>query len=374
MTSVDATALPPLRPEAMLAGPRGRRFLLDYALRSAEATDQEHGAALGLAVMTEGHHLDTSGGRVVFGPGADELLRTRVPHTEVARLIDETALLDPTPELLRASLAEAVEEARYWQPPAGEDLLVAAPPVRDSLARVAQHIAASPHAHGFTAAVDPAQQWAAGWNDDPPVTRADEALLPAWRARYVQAEEEARREQARHPYALVSGAWWSSPPLELPSTGRTLPDGSPSGLWFVEDDFGEERATARRIEVAPNARVFEVTGAGAWARLCARFPLDVSAQMRADWSHTTSRDGAWVMPDWSSVAQTYDGVHLNIAGYFAAAGTAIEVGDGRASVIAGINPDETTWLRDVVRGVGEPVHWLLETAHPEPYWSRDQRP
>ncbi len=72
----------------------------------------------------------------------------------------------------------------------------------------------------------------------------------------------------------------------------------------------------------------------------------MTAQKRHDWYRTTGRDGRWVMPDWSRVAEMYGGVHLTVTGYLAAAGTAIDVDDDAASVIAGWAPDETHWLTD----------------------------
>jgi hypothetical protein len=39
-------------------------------------------------------------------------------------------------------------------------------------------------------------------------------------------------------------------------------------------------------------------------------------------------------------------VHLSIAAYVSAAGRSIPLGEDSASVIAGWNPDETSWLTD----------------------------
>lgn len=85
-----------------------------------------------------------------------------------------------------------------------------------------------------------------------------------------------------------------------------------------------------------------------WAQLCRRFPLEITAQKRHDWYRTTGRDGRWVLPDWDAVAEVYGGVHLAVAGYLAAAGTAIDVDGDAGSVIAGWAPDETFSLTDDV--------------------------
>ena len=67
-------------------------------------------------------------------------------------------------------------------------------------------------------------------------------------------------------------------------------------------------------------------------RLCAQFPLEVTALKRHDWYRTTGRDGSWVIPDWSQVAHDYDGVHLSIAGYLTAATTHTFAVDHRSCV------------------------------------------
>ena len=54
------------------------------------------------------------------------------------------------------------------------------------------------------------------------------------------------------------------------------------------------------------------------------------------------------MPDWASVANDYDAVHLQVGAYLAASGTAVEVEPGVHSVIAGWAPGDTYWLTDVV--------------------------
>lgn len=125
--------------------------------------------------------------------------------------------------------------------------------------------------------------------------------------RDISAEEvRAARERAANPRADCSGEWWSFPSAQLRTSTRALAD------------------------------------------LCARFPLEVTAQKRDDWFRTTGRTGRWDIPDWQRVAAHDAGVHLTVSGYLTAAGTAIPVDSTTASVIAGWNPDETYWLHDDV--------------------------
>lgn len=367
-----------LDPGTLLAGPRGRRLLLAFATAGRHALGPEDPRVrLGSAVMLVSYRLDPGRGtsRVLFGPGAEELLRAPTTPDDVARLLTEAPLPDPTPAALLDALTEAVDHARYWQEPDGEDVLLATPAVRRALVRIAEHVAGSPHASWWSSPVDRAAQRTVTWETDDarppsaPVSAAE--ALAAWRAETVADERRARRERPTDPTASWSGVWWSTPALGLTRTCRDLAGHGPLGLRLVEDSLGWERAATGAVVVPGEARVFEVDGAAAWAALCRAHPLDVTAQKRHDWFRTTGRDGAWVMPDWQGVAEEFDGVHLTVAGYLAAAGTAIPVGDAAASVIAGWNPDETVWLRDVVGVVPGTARWRRDDDGAwSPEWTR----
>ncbi|WP_052500038.1 hypothetical protein [Enteractinococcus helveticum] len=70
--------------------------------------------------------------------------------------------------------------------------------------------------------------------------------------------------------------------MTLPSSTRLLCDGSSTGLWFVEDSLGWERADSMELDVPEGVSVFEIEDAADWAALYARFLLDVTAQKRHD--------------------------------------------------------------------------------------------
>src|SRR5699024_6384843 len=169
-----------------------------------------------------------------------------------------------------------------------------------------------------------------------------------------------------------SGAWWSCPPPELPSIARALVDGSPSGLWCVEDSLGWKAADARRLGAPAGLRICEIDSAEAWADLCARYPIEVTAQRRHDWYRATGRDGAWVIPDWASVADEYDAVHLQVQAYLSAAGTAIPVAERTATVIAGWGPDQTSWFTPNVRYLDETARWTLDESDEPTGWVRQE--
>lgn len=98
-----------------------------------------------------------------------------------------------------------------------------------------------------------------------------------------------------------------------------------------------------------------------WAALCRRHPLDVTASRRHDWYRTTGRDGSWVQPDWSAVAQETDAVHLTMRGYLTTAGLAVPVSEGVASVLAGWDPDATYWFAGAAVDPGTARDWVYDS-------------
>ncbi|OAV53974.1 hypothetical protein [Enteractinococcus helveticum] len=373
--------------ELLLAGPRGRRLLLEYALASELAQHPVRSEdSFGQAVIYAAHWLDPDviGGRALrmqsafgwfdslFGDVAAELDIPEVTATEVAERLGAVELLEPTPVVLRNALVAAVDSARYWQEPDGADILASTPEMSGALQRVAHHITAPPHTTWWCTPVDISAQYALQWEDILPKTVPDDvhaALLTA-RRRERAEEHIARTERDPDPTANWSGEWGSHPPLTLPSSTRLLGDGSPAGLWLVEDSLGWEQAVSVELIVPKGMSVFEIENAADWAKLCARFPIEVTAQKRHDWFRTTGRAGRWVVPDWVQVAEHYDGVHLQVGAYLGAAGVAIPVDDstGTASVIAGWNPDETYWFSSDIAYDQEHIQWVLVDAGADMVW------
>ena len=351
----------------LLAGPRGRRLCLEMA-RTARTDSTEATEALSSALFYAAYDLDPGRGTsvVLFGPGADR--RSGPPPApspaEVGRLLGTVSPPECDERTLLLGLRSAVDSARYWQDPDGEDVLAGTPEVRAALAGMASAIATAPSAAQWSQPMDAYGQWSVTLADAtgpvPPPPRTAAETLAAWQSAQVEEEAVARRDRPVDPAAMISGTWWSRPPYTLTKTTPGLAGRGPVGLWLVEDGFSWETATAERIQVPGDARIFEIDGPDAWADLVRRYPLDVTASRRQDWYRTTGRSGAWAIPDWSQVQHDVDAVHLSIAGYLTTAGRAIPLDEERSTVLAGWDPDATFWLRDVISDAESRLHWFYD--------------
>lgn len=269
--------------DTLLSGPRGRRMLLDYVMDAERIRRPEpHDDSFRSAVFLASHHLDperdssVTYSRVAYESGAEEPpeepVRAVVTADDVAHRLSEVPLPEVTEVALRSALAAATDTARYWQDPDGEDILVATEPVRRELRRVAEHIARSPRTHWWTTALAETDQWViVSRDDDSPETFESTAaeLLSDWHEHTLAAEARAA-DRPTDPKANWSGYWWSNPSVRCST--RTLFDGTPAELWFVEDGMGWKRIAVRQVDAPARARIYEIDGAQAWAELCRRFP------------------------------------------------------------------------------------------------------
>jgi hypothetical protein len=329
--------------ELLLEGPRGRRLCLELAMELDPdirrmafqlAYDLDSGRGTSRVLLTAASPDDAGAPPALPAAPAAEVLAAALGDLDPAGL-----------DGLRvgAALEQAVDAARYWQPPDGEDLLAGLPLVRAALRPLADRV---PGTQGLQWWGDSrgVEQWAIDWRpaaDQAPL-KGPHPSVAEWAARVRDGEERAVHELPTDPYAPVSGSWWSVPPGPLRTVGRI-----PAALNLVEDPLGWEVATT--IPVRSAGRTLEIRTPADWTSLCSEFPLDVTASRRHDWFRTTGRDGRWVIPDWERVADEWDGVHLTVLGYLCGAGRALPVSPGTATVIAGWDPDSTIWLTDAAR-------------------------
>jgi len=351
-----------LDPSALLAGPRGRRLCLEVLLAQGDGPAVQKAAwAVSWAARPFAEHRGTA---IAIVGDATSFVEPEVSPAEAAAALQAVQpSIDPA--VLDTALAVAVDLAAYWQPPSGEDVLAATDEVLAVLRPVADSVTRDPSISWWTEPVARAAQArvygeSERSSEEPPLAR-----LSRWRASTEAEEEQFATEYAGRD---VSGVWWSTPPQDLPRSTRVRRGGEPLGLTLVEDSLGGETARVQPVRV-PDGEVIEIDGPDAWARLCRRHPLIVTASRRYVWEMTTGRGGDWVQPDWAAVADEAVGVHLTVAGYLTTAGRVVDLGDGRASLLAGWGPDETFWFDTVAPSRSEEA-WAVDVVGRGRSWSR----
>ena len=300
--------------EGLLAGPYGRELCVAIAMDAA--------------------------------PGDVWIRATDATFLDALRAVRPEQVAELDERRVLAELESVVGSAVYWQEPEDDRERQARPEVVAALRPIADAVAAHPATAWWDAPLDRSAQahvryWSGEW--EPSLDPVDvRPALRRWREQRVEAE---RRDAGNPQWRSTGGQWWSDPAFSgVAWTTPSLPDLGPVRLYCTEDSMGWDRARVHPVVVDERARIFEVDGPGAWARLVEAYPLEVTYGKRGDWWKTTGRDGRWWLPDWSAVAEDYDAVHVTVTGYLAAAGWAIPTADG-ATVLAGWGPAHTCWLR-----------------------------
>lgn len=162
-----------------------------------------------------------------------------------------------------------------------------------------------------------------------------------------------------------------------------------AGLWTATDPPREamvEMVGAWEIEtgpvsrwtlpVRPTARVLEIHRPSDWAQLTTAQPrlaephpgwelpgvnqrVDEIAPLLDGAPQRAARDSVrrHLVPDWRSVSDRYDGIHLSWAGFITSEGCVIDLDDGDVTMLRYWFSERTLWLADVF---GEP------TSAPDP--------
>jgi hypothetical protein len=350
-------------PDALVAAPAGRAVLA--ALAGVEPFDLL--AMLGEPMPAGTVRLRGAAGRAV-GAGTARRARRAIPAGRRAPAeviaaavgaVDLAQLAGCRDRLLLLSVLADVIEGQ--QAAAGAALEAAG----GALLPVARALAAAPAARWWWQPLDrTAQRWAGP--EGATLPRGSDLSAAVGRA---IAQEQPDVEPCRPRPRLWGkrevdhgGPWWSAP---LGGTVFTT-TGSIGSLPAVElaceaDSAGEEQLRVWAAGVDAAARVKEIGRPADWAGLVGEFPRDVTAVRRYDWDSWTGQTGPWVLPDWSAVARSWDGVHLSVGGYLTATGLAIPAGDG-TTLLAGWEADRTLWLNDVFTGVEYVQSWRGETG------------
>lgn len=321
-----------LDPALLSAGPRGRRLLLEFAVRSEALASGDVTTELPLWKALFDHVLASPSRRPVAGWGEDFVPRPCSPD-DLARRLSSAPLVRARPTLLL-----------------------------DALRRSA---AASPYQPGGTCPVDPVDSLLANWRTDPALARVARQVCSTgkvgWWARPLRRDEQILVEAghgvgrqgpakppapakalARQSRETSPGQWSSAPAPELPLSSRRWPRRGPVAALVAGDPVAN--APVRRLAVRRSTRVLDVTGADDWLDLCRRWPREVTATHGPAWSATIGADADLVVPDWRRVARHHDVVHLPVAAWLALADRPLEVGPGAATMVAGWLPGAAVWL------------------------------
>jgi len=153
-----------------------------------------------------------------------------------------------------------------------------------------------------------------------------------------------------------------------------------AGLWTVSDppeiahallvdawEMYDGPISRWSLSVRPGSRVFEINRPDDWLRLVTGHPRQAASHLehwelpgrnqdRASLSALMGTGGqraartairSHLVPDWRSVAEHYDAVHLTWAGLITAEGCISDLGDGDVAMLRYWFSERTLWLRDV---------------------------
>ena len=248
-------------------------------------------------------------------PQIDEFIAA--PAGRAFQLIAARSGLDPagitaprkTLELAALALAE-VSRWRIDRPAALSQLEHADPRRLRSLARA---LLASPGAAWWFAPLERSRQVWLSHDGHPPVAErlVSPGGLPLSWERYAQKP---------------ANGFFTSTLIDGSSGARTA---LTVGMSDFVDTFQSGPIACWRLDAAPDARVFEIDGPGAWHALCVRYPA-------------RGEDGR-IVPDWSAAASDLDAVHLTVGGLLTAEQVRIDSPSGW-SQHDGWDFEQTLWL------------------------------
>lgn len=349
----------------LLSTVRGRRLCFEVARRSASG-DDVHSAMFRAEQRIEGRRPDlfSSVARGAVGPGGVATPRAVPPLTEALAAVDPATAVGAD-QLLRA-LSDTVASAMGWQPPHATDVVLADPEVNALLLPVAEAALDAPAARWWSTPLDRGTQVRTlldlGSTETHHRNGTARERLRRWRSGVLEQERQFAEHDARHPTTPLSGMWWVTPAhTGLDVTTRALARAGSAALWLTEDSMSWESADLVPCTAAPESRVLEIAGPADWSALVSAYPLDVTTSRRSDWfGAVDARDGAWLIPDWSAVAEEHDAVHVSVLGWLTTSGESVPAGAGASTTLAGWDPDATWWLADVVRRSGAPARWTWD--------------
>lgn len=196
-----------------------------------------------------------------------------------------------------------------------------------------------------------------------------------WWCLFDLPEPDATHPLGTHPHAGRHWAWFTAP-----ADGFFTVNPAPTSMreavgpaWDADSyDF-----TRWALTVAPSARVLEIHRPDDWAALVRAHPCDTRTGNYQGWEiagedrhlrHDVDefdglpdqRSARWgvqrfLEPDWASVADEWDAVHLSWSGLLTTEGTTIDLAPGEVAMLRGWASERTVWLNPVLTHP-RPIH------------------
>lgn len=330
----------------LLAGPRGRRLLLELAcLRNVELE------ALMYAHVSQG--LDAAG-------------RVKV-IVELARSASTFESQPPSTRELVQALGETTRAAKYWQGADAEDQLLALDPIKNALRKLSQVVSENAPDWWSERAATPQFRLQSPHMEplaDPGLWHPS-AGIRDWYTNTVAEERQLAATEVQPDY---TGMWWSTPAHpSVPFTTRNLGQDGPVGLWAQEDHPAMDNAVVYSVEAHDDSKVLEIASVHDYSALVEQYPLRLTASRNSDWYRVTGQHEEWFIPHWGLIAQEYDAVHLTVATYLEGATKRIGLRNG-ATMIAGWSPDATYWLTNKLHRADDGSQWNHHRVDTQEIW------
>jgi hypothetical protein len=165
------------------------------------------------------------------------------------------------------------------------------------------------------------------------------ANLDRMRQEWMSTASPAPGSSSFHPDLHAYGTGITKPRHAL-WTSTSVGEGSSGWLHYVlwGEDRWEPPYHRWRLEVMPEARVYEIHGPRAWQALCLAYPAPSFL------AYPVETPEALIEPNWQAVAQDWDGIHLSSGGLL----TTERVRWGRPGAqthLYGWGVESTVWLR-----------------------------
>jgi hypothetical protein len=140
----------------------------------------------------------------------------------------------------------------------------------------------------------------------------------------------------------LGSLWWSSPtgaPVTFPREGLR---GS-GEIKFLDDHWvPSPEEFLREIHIPMNRKIYRIHCVQDWVSLVEAYPQSVPVPASADW---LGHESPVYIPNWSEVANHWDGIELSVRGWLQIAYVATKTPSSLTTHLAGWHPGSTVWLK-----------------------------